>query len=137
MAFRWMFMKQIIWIQGSQCLWKFKKNIGLWSVILWLTVMLRKINPLLQVLTQSGLISTLEVKRSSKLEHWAIKNISCYRLCNTENKMDFFHHIYKFDTDSKMLRWKKPYHDVYPGFCFHDDWHYVISTWEAQRRTPA
>lgn len=46
-----------------------KKNIGLWSVILWLTVMLRKIKPLLQVLTQSGLISTLEVKRSSKLEH--------------------------------------------------------------------
>lgn len=46
-----------------------QKNIGLWSVILWLTVMLRKIKPLLQVLTQSGLISTLEVKRSSKLEH--------------------------------------------------------------------
>lgn len=45
-----------------------QKNIGLWSVILWLTVMLRKINPLLQVLTQSGLISTLEA-RSSKLEH--------------------------------------------------------------------
>lgn len=53
----------------KQMFMEIQKNIGLWSVILWLTVMLRKINPLLPVLTQSGLISTLEVKRSSKLEH--------------------------------------------------------------------